>query len=739
MRATLLFTIAAACVLSASGSTSASTSCVDHTLYGIPRTSSPVNHSPEDLQLVGGLLYAATYNGLHIYQESSAGVFAEVGGVNTGGVPTGVHVAGSLAFVTAGSGGLHVIDVTVPETPVLLANAIAPWAQDVAVAGSHAYVSLAQGNGVVRVFDISDPNVPSIVTTWTSGLDGYAAKILAQDDLVYLATGSGLAIADLTDPLSPQLLGLAPTTGVASDLFLEGTLAYVASGESGLRIMDVSNPAAPFEVGALVLPEDATWVAVVGDVAVVAGTLAQAMVVDISDPTNPSYLGYAPVGMGRDVVPLDESRAAIGVFTGVGGTGVLATIDVADVETTPSLGRYMDGARLNDAQLHGNHLFGLVGGAGFEIWDVSESPLASLVGAYAGYGFADFSYSSIGTDGETAVLTAVYDPGLGGPVFLMERVDVSDPANPVWTGIRTTTPKPNANAQVVDGTAWVVSESIALVGWDVTSHFALTSSAIATGGLLNRFEIRGGLAYASGSGLEVFDVSVPAAAASIGFVPVPGGSRHIALKDDWAYLAGGSGILTVVHVSDPTVPTIASSLDLSAYTSSWGLRGLHAEDSFVYVPTQHTIQVVDVSDPFAPVRVTEFSAPEPGRTETVLGINGALGLFPSSFVAPLQCGAQATSTVAVPSGLRMSVQPNPFRDDLSIRFSTRASGVVRVDVVDIRGRLVKRVARETKPSGSHAVRWDGRDQVGVRAAPGVYFLRLETGDGTASQRAVHVR
>jgi hypothetical protein len=43
------------------------------------------------------------------------------------------------------------------------------------------------------------------------------------------------------------------------------------------------------------------------------------------------------------------------------------------------------------------------------------------------------------------------------------------------------------------------------------------------------------------------------------------------------------------------------------------------------------------------------------------------------------------------------------------------------------------------PSGAGAVRWDGRDDAGRRAASGVYFLSLETGTATATAKVVLLR
>jgi flagellar hook assembly protein FlgD len=54
----------------------------------------------------------------------------------------------------------------------------------------------------------------------------------------------------------------------------------------------------------------------------------------------------------------------------------------------------------------------------------------------------------------------------------------------------------------------------------------------------------------------------------------------------------------------------------------------------------------------------------------------------------------------------------------------RSAGPVAIDVYDIGGRRVARVAVETMGAGRQSVDWDGRDATGNPAASGLYFLRL---------------
>jgi M6 family metalloprotease-like protein len=69
-------------------------------------------------------------------------------------------------------------------------------------------------------------------------------------------------------------------------------------------------------------------------------------------------------------------------------------------------------------------------------------------------------------------------------------------------------------------------------------------------------------------------------------------------------------------------------------------------------------------------------------------------------------------------------QPNPFNPQTSIRFFLPARGSVALNVYDIRGALVRRLAGGTFDAGPHALAWDGTDDSGRPVASGVYVYRL---------------
>jgi hypothetical protein len=75
----------------------------------------------------------------------------------------------------------------------------------------------------------------------------------------------------------------------------------------------------------------------------------------------------------------------------------------------------------------------------------------------------------------------------------------------------------------------------------------------------------------------------------------------------------------------------------------------------------------------------------------------------------------------------------------TIRLEIAEPGTVTLSVYGVDGRLVRRLLDGYMRPDTYSVEWDGLDSAGSRVASGVYFLRLETGQGAASGRAVIVR
>ncbi|NNE44689.1 MAG: T9SS type A sorting domain-containing protein, partial [Gemmatimonadetes bacterium] len=84
--------------------------------------------------------------------------------------------------------------------------------------------------------------------------------------------------------------------------------------------------------------------------------------------------------------------------------------------------------------------------------------------------------------------------------------------------------------------------------------------------------------------------------------------------------------------------------------------------------------------------------------------------------------------------------PNPFAEQTTIAFTVGAPGRVRLAIYDIGGRLVRRLIEgEPVEAGNHLRLWNGLDERGRAAVPGVYYYRLETAERGATRKMLLLR
>jgi hypothetical protein len=101
---------------------------------------------------------------------------------------------------------------------------------------------------------------------------------------------------------------------------------------------------------------------------------------------------------------------------------------------------------------------------------------------------------------------------------------------------------------------------------------------------------------------------------------------------------------------------------------------------------------------------------------------------------PTVPGSSATldaPALAAGGGMRLVAGPSPFREALTVRFAAHG-GPCRVDVFDVRGARVARLADGV--SGEGSVAWRPGTS-GAPVGPGLYFVRL-SGPGVNLVRRV---
>ena len=109
----------------------------------------------------------------------------------------------------------------------------------------------------------------------------------------------------------------------------------------------------------------------------------------------------------------------------------------------------------------------------------------------------------------------------------------------------------------------------------------------------------------------------------------------------------------------------------------------------------------------------------------------------NSAPSPLDVEAPAPPTVAW-RGLRLA-NANPVHGVAELQWVASHGGALELTVLDVAGRVVRRLEHRVVDAGAGSVRWDTRDETGASVRPGVYFARLSSVDGVRSLRMIVLR
>ncbi len=125
---------------------------------------------------------------------------------------------------------------------------------------------------------------------------------------------------------------------------------------------------------------------------------------------------------------------------------------------------------------------------------------------------------------------------------------------------------------------------------------------------------------------------------------------------------------------------------------------------------------------------------------TMLAASASWPTF-EEFLQELGAGATELSGVQLPKAFELRQNyPNPFNPSTTISYSVPEGGSeIRLEVFDIRGRLVRVLASGAHEQGSYRVRWDGTDEAGRAVSSGVYFGRLRAEGFSAVRKMVLVK
>lgn len=206
------------------------------------------------------------------------------------------------AIIGIQSGGVGIVDVSVPASPNLLFTVpgVPSLWRDIKTHTNYAYVVNDDGGagGIgLLIIDLSGlPNTINYKDTIISNME-YSHNLYIDDGYAYLVGNNnnpGINIYDLADPWKPVQVGQYTATYV-HDVYVRNNLAYSCELSNGLTIIDVTNKSNPQVLGNRQYINNFThnsWLSDNGNVCFTTDETNAGWVYawDVSDPQNITYL-----------------------------------------------------------------------------------------------------------------------------------------------------------------------------------------------------------------------------------------------------------------------------------------------------------------------------------------------------------------------------------------------------------------------------------------------------------------
>jgi hypothetical protein len=338
------------------------------------------------LAVQGNYAYMGEGRNLIVVDVSTPSSPSRVGKITLPGIIQDIAIFNNYAFVADTEGGLQVVNITTPSTPTIAGfyattNSLA---SSVTIYGGRAYVTDAQQNIGLQIFDLSNPFSPVLLST--TSVSGYAEKVLVKASstgvFACLTTPSYLQIIDVSNPQSPALRGGVSIGGSTFSLAMSGNYIYAATHNinSDLKIIDISNTNAPAIV--------ATAPTILDSVAV---TVANGYVYAISDIDGYGFYSFTASGSSLTVAgnlphvvadPYGSKIVVSGSYAYIAsGHAGLQVVSISSLYNPSLVTTFTDSGAVTTpfyVAVMGNTL--CCGNASFKVFDISQPASPNLAG-----------------------------------------------------------------------------------------------------------------------------------------------------------------------------------------------------------------------------------------------------------------------------------------------------------------------------------------------------------------------
>jgi hypothetical protein len=463
---------------------------------------------------------------------------------------------------------------------------------DVAILGDYALV--ADNDAGLRILNIEDERNP--VETGVYPAFAGAMNIVLVNSACYIACSeNGLKIVDVSDPLSPELLGSFNSEGTIQDVKISGGLAFLAEwrmdGRGGLRVVDVSNPRNPEQIG--YCETGTAQVAYVeGNCVLIAGG-GWLKLLDVRDPFRPRIISSIVVEHPQDIIVKD-----LLAYIPTLGSGLII-VDISRIETPRVV--YNENIMIWEMGISVRDTLAFVAAYddGIRIFDLSQPDHPNLIGSFD---TPEGAYDITLRDNIAFIANSING---------VRVVDVSNPDNPEEIGYWAQTGYPHALNLNGDYACLIGRFGLEIIDIQNPREPQII-------GRINDLPCNGrGMAFFNRylytrldyhDGMAVFDISNPANPELAAVMDTLNDMQDIVIDGEIAYVASSSSGnlqgLSVLSLADPASPLLIGN-DTTIQSS----YGIDIEEDFVFLTGYNDslgefgLYIVNISNPTEPQQV----------------------------------------------------------------------------------------------------------------------------------------
>ncbi|MCF7793903.1 MAG: hypothetical protein K9N09_09170 [Candidatus Cloacimonetes bacterium] len=229
---------------------------------------------------------ADLYTGLEVYDISDPVIPEQISSVDTPHYALSMQIRDNFGYVADNNSYLQIIDFN-DINQISIANyyGVSGSIKDLKIINDTCYLVTSNKLYILR---LTDPTHPIIESQIDLGSINYAVDYFNQH--VFIATGSGLEIVNVSNSAMPYKVSECNTNNIAFDLVAIGHYVYLAVKESGLVIVDINDISNPVLIQHFGTKIYATALAKKNNIIYLSVKNEGIHIIDVFDPENPIYL-----------------------------------------------------------------------------------------------------------------------------------------------------------------------------------------------------------------------------------------------------------------------------------------------------------------------------------------------------------------------------------------------------------------------------------------------------------------